>query len=393
MVSFCSFQISFPNTCTVLIFCIAGLLFLCLEHVEHWERIASRWRPAFSSHLISRVTGHWGFGTTRAVSWSVVGRRLSVRRKTRKRKLARLKTKLGLPDLEQAKAAVLASLRSRESQRSYQHSIDEFVAWYCSAPRLSFNKTVVTRYRIHLEDRQLAPGTVNVRLAAVRRLAYEAADTGLLSPDLAAGIRRVKSSKKLGMRLGNWLTAVEARTLWQLPDTTTLKGKRDRAILALLLGCGLRRRELTELTMSHLQRREDHWAILDLVGKAGHVRTIPVPDWVKRTIDTWLMAASIADGRLFRRVCRTGTVWGDYMTEKVVWHVVRQYARKLGVAKLAPHDLRRSCARLCHSSGGELEQIQFLLGHVSVQTTEKYLGCKQRLHEAVNDVIGIEPGP
>lgn len=100
----------------------------------------------------------------------------------------RKKAKLGLPDLEHAKAAVLVSLRSPESQRSYRRSIDDFVRWYRSEPRLSFNKTVVTRFRIHLEDQQLAPGTVKVRLAAVRRLAYEAADTGLLSPDLAAGM-------------------------------------------------------------------------------------------------------------------------------------------------------------------------------------------------------------
>jgi TonB family protein len=97
----------------------------------------------------------------------------------------------------------------------------------------------VTRYRIHLEERLLAPGTINVRLAAVRRLAYEAADTGLLSPDLAAGIRRVKGARKLGMRLGNWLTVEEARSLWQLPNMHTVKGSRDRAILAVLLGCGL----------------------------------------------------------------------------------------------------------------------------------------------------------
>jgi site-specific recombinase XerD len=201
-------------------------------------------------------------------------------RRKPKSKQSRVKTKLGLPDLEHAKVAEIASLRSFESQRSYRHSIDEFVAWYCSAPRLSFNKTVVIRYRLHLEDRHLAAGTINVRLAAVRRLAYEAADSGLLSPDLAAGIRRVKGAKKLGCRLGNWLTAEEARTPWQLPDPTTLKGKRDRAMLALLLGCGLRRRELTELTVDHFQRREDHWAIIDLIGKAGHVRTIPVPSWV-----------------------------------------------------------------------------------------------------------------
>jgi hypothetical protein len=133
-----------------------------------------------------------------------------MRSKSKKRKLARRKTKLGLPDLDHAKAAVLASLRSPES-RSYRHAIDEFVGRYCSEPRLSFNKTVVTRYRIHLEDRRLASGTTNVRLAAVRRLADEAADAGLLSPELAAGIRRVKGSKRLGVRLGNWLTAKQAR--------------------------------------------------------------------------------------------------------------------------------------------------------------------------------------
>ena len=303
------------------------------------------------------------------------------------------KTKLGLPDLDQAKAAVLGSLHSPESQRGYQHSINEFINWYCSEPRLSFNKTVVTRYRIHLESRSLAPGTINVRLAAIRRLAYEAADSGLLSPELAAGIRRVKGARRLGVRLGNWLTAEQARTLWQLPNAETVKGKRDRAILSILLGCGLRRRELAELTLDHLQQREDHWAVVDLIGKAGHVRTVPVPDWVKQITDEWVVAAGVGSGRLFRCVSRSGTVWGEGITEKVVWHVVKEFAAKLGVPKLAPHDLRRSCARLCHAAGGEMEQIQFLLGHVSVQTTEKYLGCKQRLRGAVNDRIGIEPAP
>ena len=101
--------------------------------------------------------------------------------------------------------------------------------------------------------------------------------------------------------------------------------------------------------------------------------------WVKEIIDDWLRAAGVKSGRLFRCVSRSGTVWGEGMTEKVVWHVLKEFAAKLGVPKLALHDLRRSCARLCHAAGGELEQIQFLLGHVSVQTTERYLGCKQRL--------------
>src|SRR6266550_380662 len=221
----------------------------------------------------------------------------------KKSKRSRSKTILRLPDLEQSKNAVLNSLAAVSSQESYAHAIDEFIVWYCSEPRLAFNRTVVLGYRYFLEQKNLAPSTINVRLAAVRRIAHEAADTGLLSPELAAGIGRVKGAKRLGVRLGNWLTAEQARSLWQLPNAGTLKSKRDRAILAVLLGCGLRRRELSDLTLDHLQRREEHWAIIDLVGKGRHIRTVPVPDWVKRTIDDWLTEAGVTNGRLFRRVC------------------------------------------------------------------------------------------
>jgi hypothetical protein len=133
------------------------------------------------------------------------------RRNSSKRRKA--KTILRLPDLEQSKNAVLHSLAATSSQESYGHAIDEFIGWYCSEPRLAFNRTVVLRYRFFLEQKNLAPSTINVRLAAVRRLAYEASDTGLLSSDLAAGIRRVKGTKRLGVRIGNWLTVHQSRTL------------------------------------------------------------------------------------------------------------------------------------------------------------------------------------
>jgi integrase len=136
----------------------------------------------------------------------------------------------------------------------------------------------------------------------------------------------------------------------------------------LLLACGLRRHEAVGLRIDDLQQREEHWAIVDLLGRAGHVRTVPIPDWVKGQLDEWLSAAGIARGRIFRRVTRMGRTWGDCMTEKSIWHIVKDCAKRIGMPKLAPHDLRRTCARLCHASGGELEQIQFLLGHVSVQT-------------------------
>ena len=216
---------------------------------------------------------------------------------------------------------------------------------------------------MQLEQLHLAPSTINQRLAAVRRLAYEASDAGLLSPELAAGIRRVKGVKQLGVRLGNWLTAEEGRALVNAPTSESLRGKRDRAILAVLLGCGLRRSELVHLKVEHLQRREEHWVVVDLVGKGGHVRTIPVPQWVKTRIDERTQASDTASGRLFRSINKNGVVWGEGLTEKVVWYVVKSFAKTVGIEKVAPHDLRRTGARLCHVSGGELEQIQFLLGH------------------------------
>src|SRR6201997_5601513 len=150
-----------------------------------------------------------------------------------KSKHSKTKTVLRLPDLEQSKSAVLHSLGAASSQESYRHAIDEFIGWYCSEPRLAFNRTVVLRYRFFLEQKNLAPSTINVRMGAVRRLAYEAADTGLLSPELAAGIRRVKGARRLGVRIGNWLTVEQSRALLAESGGDGLRGKRDRAILAL----------------------------------------------------------------------------------------------------------------------------------------------------------------
>ena len=310
------------------------------------------------------------------------------RKKTAKR--SKPKTILRLPDLEQSKNAVLNSLAAPSSQVSYGHAIDEFIGWYCSEPRLAFNRTVVLRYRFFLEQNNLAPATINVRLAAVRRLAYEAADTGLLSPELAAGIRRVKGAKRLGVRIGNWLTIDQSKALLQMSSLETARGKRDRAILSLLIGCGLRRAELVGLRTDDLQIREEHWVIADLIGKGRHIRTVPVPAWAKRAVDGWTEAAGITTVRIFRRVSRFRKIWGEGITPKAIWHVVKAAAQRAGIQNLAPHDLRRTCARLCHCSGGELEQIQFLLGHASVQTTERYLGCKQELRHAVNDKLGLE---
>ena len=162
---------------------------------------------------------------------------------------------------------------------------------------------------------------------------------------MAAGIRRVKGVKHLGQRSGNWLTIDQAQLLVENSDGDGLRNKHDFAMISILLGCGLRRRaELAALNIDDIQIRQRHWAIVDLIGKGGHVRTVPMPAWVKDSVDQWLATAELKHGRIFRAVSRHGSCWGRGISENVVWYVVRECAKRLGLEHIAPHDLRRTCA-------------------------------------------------
>jgi site-specific recombinase XerD len=291
---------------------------------------------------------------------------------------------------EKLKALVLDSVSSPITKRVYNMALNEFMGWFQQAPRPGFTKATVSAWRVSLEERGLGSSSIIIRMSAIRKLAAEAADNGLLAPELAQGISRVKSVKSTGIRVGNWLSQRQAQALLSAPDITKVGGLRDRAILAVLLGCGLRRSEVAALTFTHLQQRDGRWCIVDLVGKHGRVRTAPMPTWVKVAIDAWTSASGVTADHVFRPVNRRGCVTGERLGEKVVWQMLKKYAAEVGVPGVAPHDLRRTCAKLCRAAGGELEQIQLLLGHASVQTTERYLGTKQDLVHAPNDAIKLK---
>jgi integrase len=271
----------------------------------------------------------------------------------------------------------------------YGKALDDFLVWYASEPRTGFNKAIVQAHRTHLEAKGYSASTINQRLSAIRKLACEAADNGLMPSELATGIGRVRGAKINGVRTGNWLTKAQAEQLLTVPDVSTLKGKRDRAILALLIGCGLRRSEVAGLQIADVQQRDGRWVIVDLIGKHGRVRTVPVPAWVKALLDHWIIAANVTDGSLFRSVNRGGSLTGASLTPQAVMNVVTDYASTVRL-DIRPHDLRRTCAKLCRAAGGDLEQLQLLLGHASVQTTERYLGTRQNLFDAPNDRIALD---
>jgi integrase/recombinase XerD len=287
---------------------------------------------------------------------------------------------------------VLDGVTSMHSRRSYRTGLEAFFAWIRSLDsKPGFTKALVQQYRSTLLANGLSPSTINLRLSPVRKLAREMADNQMLEPSIAAAIERVPGVEKRGIRVGNWLMKDQANDLLNAPDPETLTGKRDRAMLAVLLGCGLRRAELLHIDVTDLQQREGRWVFPDLTGKGNRRRTVTVPAAVKARIDIWLTAGEIQSGRIFRPINKGDVISGaEIKDEKAVWRLVMRYAKATDLGKLAPHDLRRTCAKLCRKAGGELEQIQLLLGHASIQTTERYLGTEQALAHAVNDSIGLE---
>jgi integrase/recombinase XerD len=274
---------------------------------------------------------------------------------------------------------VLDGLTSPKSKAVYRTALVRFYHWYTVMGSPGWSKKLVQEYRQALIDSGLAPRSINTHLSAIRKLALEASDNGYLDPAVGAAISRVPGVKVLGKRLGHWLTQDEAQDLLDTPDVLTVRGRRDRAMLAVMVGAGLRRAEVVALTVEHLQLREGRWVIVDLVGKGGRVRAIPVPLRAKEALD----AVGVESGLYFRRVLRGDHMTDDPLTARGVYHVAAEYGVK-------PHDLRRTYAQLCHRGGADLRQLSLSLGHTSTRTTELYLSTEQDFRDAPCDHIGLE---
>lgn len=287
-------------------------------------------------------------------------------------------------------SSVLRTLTSEKTKEAYRAALLEFVQWAREREPL-LSRSVVETWRAELVKRKLAVSSVNQRLSALRLFFRIASEHGVITADEAAQLIAVRNLKQRDQKPGHWLKVAQAGQLLSIPDPQTTLGQRDRALLALLVACGLRRDELVHLRVSHLQLREKRWVLLDLRGKGRRIRTVPVPSWVKKLLDSWMRKGGIKDGFLFRKVLKNGRVVEEpeLLSDDIVYTIVKRAGAAIGKPELTPHDLRRTCAKLCRAAGGELEQIQLLLGHASVSTTERYLDTKQELAKAVNDRLRL----
>jgi len=278
------------------------------------------------------------------------------------------------------------SVVSRHTKRAYLTAFDDLIELAAGRP---ISRMMLMEYRASLIAEGLSAATINQRLCGVRKLVNEARENGLIDPAEAVRLTSVPGVPQNGVRLGTWLTKEETQRLLATVDRTELIGKRNFAILSVLCHCALRREENAKLETSRIQQREGRWVVADLIGKRGRVRTVPIPAAAKDALDEWTSASGITSGPIWRGMRRGGAVTGLGLSAWSVWDVVVTAAKAAGIDHLGPHDLRRTCAKLCRKAGGELEQIQALLGHEDLSTTARYLNSTQQIQHAVNDRIAL----
>ena len=279
-----------------------------------------------------------------------------------------------------------ASVTNAHTRRAYLKGLGEFFDWVGARP---FNRATVREWRSQLAELR-SPSYVNQRISAVRKLVRILDDEGKIDPALAQQILTVKGVPMRGVRLGRWLSKEDASALLDAPDLDTLRGYRDRAMLAVMLGAGLRRSEVASLKIEQFVVVDGRYVIANIEGKAGRVRTVPIAPWIKEAVDEWLWRASRVReveatpySKVFRAVSPSGKLNGS-IDPQTIHDMVARYARECNILA-TPHDLRRTFARHALLGGAALEQIQYSLGHASVQTTEKYLNIHQDFKTAPSD--------
>lgn len=311
-----------------------------------------------------------------------------------------------------ARELVLNAVSSPRTRTIYGHALDEFERWLTSSGTgYTISRQVAQAYRRHLETaggeqsgrraasepetrytgEPMGGAAVNARLSAIRKLGRVLAD---LADDpqaarMADSVARVESVKRRGHKLGRWLTEEELNALVNAPDTATLEGIRDRALLALLGGAGLRRAEAVTLERRQIERRGERWVLANIIGKGNKVRTVILSAWVYAALDTWMTRAGITGGRVLRTVTRKGALsTAPGMSSSSVWRIVLKHAATCSLT-IAPHDLRRTFARLALENGAAVDQLRQTLGHDSIATTTRYVGNSLDYKSPPGDFVNV----
>lgn len=299
-----------------------------------------------------------------------------------------MSTELTIPtDFDPIIDMVVNACESRSTRTRYATKLRVFMQFWDINGRPPFDRQFVMKYVNQMRSENFPGFAINQSLSAVKKLAKEAQYAGLISSEVQRGIDDIPGVKILGTKQGSRLTEAEILALLRLPRRGTVTGKRDLVVLELLFYAGLRREEVALVRMEHVNRIEGRPALVNLYGKGGRVRTVPIPEFLLEHIQEWVDAAGITEGHICRNITRHGHIGEKMMSGKGIYNILTGYARMIGKDDVTPHSVRRTMGSLARKAGVELDQIQQVYGHASVAMTQHYLGGTLNIQNAVCDSL------
>lgn len=291
-----------------------------------------------------------------------------------------MSNEIAIIDQREQLLSLVTDGKAPATQVAYRHAILTFIAW-AKLNGAGFDRASVKCYIQALLDQDYAPATINLQLTAIRQLAKELRYMAIIDPNTADSIMQIDGVEHSGRRLGHWLSNDQVAAIKSVPNRKTVRGTQEYLVLALLLGCALRRSEAANLAVEQIVSMSDVWILKDIKGKKGRIRSVPISSWVLRAIMDWQFMSKIVSGPLLRGVSRGGGILsgngkGPGITPQAIYYIVKKLAKEIDLPDLGPHSLRRTWARAAYKEGNPLDQIKYILGHASIMTTEIYLGLQ-----------------
>lgn len=266
---------------------------------------------------------------------------------------------------------VLDSVTSKHSKRAYGRALQNFVTWHKEAGQPALTKATVQAYIADLRAQDTSASVINQALSAIRKLASEAADNGLLEPTLAAGIQHIKGEKHSSLPAGRSFTAGELSALLEVcAREQSVIGIRDSAIIAVAYTCGLRRGSIVNLNLADYTPETGELKVL--AAKRNKDLTAYVTNGAKMALDDWLRIRGDEPGALFYQVRRGGHIKRNRLTTQAIYHVLQNRAAQAKIPPLSPHDFRRTVIGDLLEAGVDIATVARMVGHSSVTTTARY---------------------
>lgn len=295
------------------------------------------------------------------------------------------------PTLREMVLSVTSRLQNQNSRQTYHTALSKFLGWYSAAGHTTLDAAAVREYLLYLENNDKSRATIATTLSVLRQLFKDLRRLGTIDETTYLDLLEIGFRRPRGHRQRTWLELEQVQKLLDGVRGKRLHSLRDRSIIAVLCGCGLRRFELGNLQLGQLQEIQRRPAIVNIRGKGDRYRSVALPAWASACLDVWLTESAElrpAD-HIFFSIRRNGQPGSPRITPQGIRDIVVRRSREVLGQQILPHDLRRTYAQLAYKAGADLRQVQLSLGHSSIRTTEIYLGLDQDFANAPGDLLDI----